>query len=191
MITEGFRDALEIGYQARPKLFDLAINKADVLYSEVVEVEERITLEDSAKDPFPEKINIDSDPCLKVGHSGDVIRILKPLNVEKTRQSLRGLHQKGFRSICICLAHSYTYPHHEEMVRLIAEEEGFLSISVSSALLPMIKMISRGMSATADAYLTPEIKKYIKTFKSGFEGGLEKTRCQFMQSDGGLVDVNR
>jgi 5-oxoprolinase (ATP-hydrolysing) len=67
---------------------------------------------------------------------------------------------------------------------------GFRSISTSSNLIPMIKLISRGMSATADAYLTPEIKKYVANFRRGFKGGLEGTRVQFMQSDGGLVDVS-
>ncbi|KAI1208236.1 Hydantoinase B/oxoprolinase-domain-containing protein [Annulohypoxylon truncatum] len=191
LITEGFRDALEIGYQARPKLFDLAINKPDVLYSEVVEVEERVTMEDSTKDPFPHKIEIESDPALKVGQSGDIIRILKPLNVESTRNSLQELFQKGYRSVCICLAHSYSFPDHENIIRDLAKDVGFTSISASSNLIPMIKLISRGMSATADAYLTPEIKRYISNFRRGFKDELEFTRCQFMQSDGGLVDVER
>jgi 5-oxoprolinase (ATP-hydrolysing) len=56
--------------------------------------------------------------------------------------------------------------------------------------MPMIKLVSRGMSATADAYLTPEIKRYIEGFRAGFKDGLEKTRCEFMQSDGGLVNMN-
>ncbi|KAI1769296.1 Hydantoinase B/oxoprolinase-domain-containing protein [Hypoxylon sp. FL1150] len=191
LITKGFRDALEIGYQARPKLFDLAINKPDVLYSEVVEVEERVTMEDAIKDPLPCGIDVESDPALRVGQSGDIIRILEPLNVESTRKSLQGLFDKGFRSICICLAHSYSFPDHENAIRDIAREVGFTSISASASLIPMIKLISRGMSATADAYLTPEIKRYVSNFRRGFRDGLEGTRCQFMQSDGGLVDVEK
>ncbi|KAL7629519.1 hypothetical protein AAE478_001040 [Parahypoxylon ruwenzoriense] len=191
LITEGFRDALEIGYQARPKLFDLAVNKPDVLYSEVVEVEERVTMEDSTKDSFKGNINVDSDPSLKVGQSGDIVRILKPLNIESTRKSLQGVFEKGYRSICICLAHSYSFPDHENAIRDLAKEMGFTSISASANLIPMIKLISRGMSATADAYLTPEIKRYVSNFRRGFKDELENIRCQFMQSDGGLVDVER
>lgn len=191
LITKGFKDALEIGYQARPKLFDLAINKPDVLYSEVAEIEERVTMEDSTKDPFTTKIDVESDPALRVGRSGDIVRILTPLDIETTRKSLRDLYVRGFRSICICFAHSYSFPDHEDAVRELAEEEGFTSISTSSNLIPMIKLISRGMSATADAYLTPEIKRYIENFRRGFKGGLQDTRCQFMQSDGGLVDVDK
>ncbi|KAI1387841.1 Hydantoinase B/oxoprolinase-domain-containing protein [Hypoxylon trugodes] len=191
LITEGFRDALEIGYQARPKLFDLAISKPDVLYSEVVEVEERVTMEDSTKDPIQGGINVEFDPALRVGQSGDIVRILKPLNIQSTRRSLQELFERGYRSICICLAHSYSFPDHENAIQDLAKEIGFTSISASASLIPMIKLISRGMSATADAYLTPEIKRYVSNFRHGFMDNLKNTRCQFMQSDGGLVDVER
>jgi 5-oxoprolinase (ATP-hydrolysing) len=189
LITQGFKDVLEIGYQARPKLFDLAINKPDVLYSEVVEIEERVTVEDSAKDPFPYKIDVSLDPSLQVGKSGDILRVLTPLNIERTRKSLENLYSRGFRTLSICLAHSYTFPDHEKQVQAIALKVGFTHISMSSSLMPMIKLVSRGMSATADAYLTPEIKRYIEGFRQGFKDGLRNTRCEFMQSDGGLVNM--
>lgn len=191
LITKGFKDALAIGYQARPKLFDLNIKKPEVLYSEVIEVDERVTMEDATKDPLPVgSIRPEADPALRVGRSGDIVRILTPLNLESTRQSLQDLRQRGFESICICLAHSYSFPDHEDTIRDLAQELGFASISTSSSLIPMIKLISRGMSATADAYLTPEIKKYIANFRRGFKDNLKGTRVQFMQSDGGLVDVS-
>ncbi|CAH0054766.1 unnamed protein product [Clonostachys solani] len=191
LITKGFKDALEIGYQSRPKLFELAITKPEVLYSEVVEVDERVTMEDSTKDPFPAgSLKLNSNPALRVGQSGDIVRILDPLNIASTRKSLEDLRQRGFESISICLAHSYSFPDHENAIRDMAQEMGFTSISTSSNLIPMIKLISRGMSATADAYLTPEIKRYISNFRKGFKGNLEGARVQFMQSDGGLVDIS-
>lgn len=170
----------------------MSIYKPDVLYSEVVEIDERVTMEDSTKDPFPlGSIDIASDPALRVGRSGDIVRILKPLNIEKTTKALKDLYHKGYRSICICLAHSYSFPDHEDAIKELASKEGFTSISVSSTLIPMIKLVSRGMSATADAYLTPEIKKYIEGFRKGFADNLETTRCEFMQSDGGLSNIDR
>lgn len=189
LITKGFKDVLEIGYQARPALFDLSINKPDVLYSEIVEIDERVTMEDSDKDPFPEEIDVSFSPELSIGRSGDVVRILTPLNIEKTKSSLIELFSKGYRSLSVCLAHSYTFPDHELFIEKLAREVGFIHISVSSSLMPMIKMVSRGMSATADAYLTPEIKKYIEGFRSGFRDELQNTRCEFMQSDGGLASM--
>jgi 5-oxoprolinase (ATP-hydrolysing) len=82
---------------------------------------------------------------------------------------------------------------HELAIEKIAKEIGFPQISLSSQLLPMIKMTSRGISATADAYLTPVIKRYIDGFRGGFKDGLRSsdTRCEFMQSDGGLVNFEK
>jgi len=73
----------------------------------------------------------------------------------------------------------------------LAQEIGFTHISLSSAIMPMIKMVPRGTSATADAYLTPCIKTYVDGFVSGFDENLTKNvSLQFMQSDGGLVPVS-
>jgi len=92
--------------------------------------------------------------------------------------------------LAITLINSYTFPNHELQVADIARDVGFTQISVSSQIFPMIRAISRGYSATADAYLTPLTRNYIDGFREGFVGGLEDSkgaRCEFMQSDGGLV----
>lgn len=88
--------------------------------------------------------------------------------------------------------HSYTFPDHENQVGKLAQKIGFTHVSLSSQVMPMVKIVPRGTSATADAYLTPCIKQYIKGFVSGFDDGFEKgtTQLQFMQSDGGLVPVS-
>ena len=88
--------------------------------------------------------------------------------------------------------HSYTFPQHERLIGEIAAEIGFGHISLSSELMPMCKIVPRGHSANADAYLTPEIKKYIQGFESGFENlAGSNVHCEFMQSDGGLVNFER
>lgn len=93
------------------------------------------------------------------------------------------------------LLHSYTFYDHELAIGKIAREIGFTQVSLSSQLLPMIRAISRGHSAAADAYLSPVVQKYINGFRSGFVGKLEDSsrgaRCEFMQSDGGLVAWQR
>ncbi|KAJ5484299.1 Hydantoinaseoxoprolinase N-terminal [Penicillium expansum] len=197
LITKGFKDALLIGTQSRPKLFALNIQRPDVLYEDVVEIDERVTIEDYQQNPTPDKESLqkslESDASLKKGVSGEVVRILEPLNEESTRQNLQQLYEKGYRSIAICLVHSYTFQDHELAIEKIAKEIGFTQISLSSQLLPMIKMTSRGASATADAYLTPVIQRYIQGFRSGFKDGLTSadTRCEFMQSDGGLANFEK
>jgi 5-oxoprolinase (ATP-hydrolysing) len=197
LITKGFKDALVIGTQSRPKLFALNIQRPDVLYEDVVEVEERVTIKDYQQNPTPNKEELqkalESDPCLKRGVSGEVVRILEPLDETRTRTSLEKMFAEGYRSIAVCLVHSYTFQEHELAIERIAKEIGFTQISLSSQLLPMIKMTSRGSSATADAYLTPVIQRYIEGFRSGFKDGLrsENTRCEFMQSDGGLTNFEK
>ncbi|KAJ9260556.1 hypothetical protein DTO212C5_8485 [Paecilomyces variotii] len=158
-IATGFGELLKIGHQTRPKLFDLDIKKPDVLYAKSIEVDERVTIDV----PLAE----DKDAGTTVhGLSGDVVRILKPLNEGE----------------------------HELRIAEIAKEVGFTHISLSSQVAPMIRLVPRGMSATADAYLTPTVKRYIDGFTKGFEGGFQRpgeTKCQFMQSDGGLADFRR
>ena len=106
------------------------------------------------------------------------------------RAGLQSLFDSGVRSLAITLLHSYTFPDHELALARLAETIGFTQISLSSQVSPMIKAISRGYSATADAYLTPLTKAYIENFRTGFLGNLEDSngaRCEFMQSDGGLA----
>lgn len=209
VVTKGFKDCLEIGNQSRPKIFDLAIRRPDVLYETVVEVDERVTLEDYAEDPYRNQTKIDKRTAstdeqhdLVEGLSGEAVRILKRPDESQITESLQRLFDSGIKSVAVCLMHGYTFPDHEALVGKIARKIGFQHVSLSHELLPMIKLVPRATSACADAYLTPAIKKYISGFEAGFEGGLgteaakktktDKTaRCEFMQSDGGLVDVGK
>lgn len=206
VVTKGFRDCLEIGNQSRPNIFDLAIRKPDVLYKNVVEIDERVTLEDYAEDP--ERNETKSQPYeansnveIVRGLSGEAVRILQRPKDEVIRKQLQEVYDSGLRSIAVCLMHGYTFPHHEALVGRIAKEIGFEHVSLSHELMPMIKLVPRATSTCADAYLTPAIKKYIDGFSKGFAGGLgsesvkkesgdKGARCEFMQSDGGLVDVD-
>ena len=207
VVTKGFKDCLEIGNQSRPKIFDLAIRKPEVLYQKVLEIDERVTLEDYAEDPERSTTQVeprdkaDSQAELVRGLSSEAVRILKRPSEATVRDQLQDLYNEGIRSIAVCLVHGYTYPDHEALVGRLAQEIGFKHVSLSHELMPMIKLVPRATSACADAYLTPAIKKYIAGFQAGFEGGLgtqsvkqnegaKGARCEFMQSDGGLVDVD-
>ncbi|KAI9683685.1 MAG: hypothetical protein M1829_004990 [Trizodia sp. TS-e1964] len=203
VVTKGFKHCLDIGNQSRPRIFDLAIRKPDVLYQTVMEVDERVTLEDYAEHPEREKTTVTgTDTDLVQGLSSEAIRVLKRPVEATVRQQLKTLLDTGIRSIAVCLMHAYTFPHHEALVGRLAKELGFEHISLSHELMPMIKLVPRATSACADAYLTPTIKKYIAGFQAGFDGGLgsesrkgelgkKAAKCEFMQSDGGLVDVAR
>jgi 5-oxoprolinase (ATP-hydrolysing) len=192
LITKGFKDLLKISNQSRPNIFDLTVATPELLYQSVVEVDERITLEGWAENPYPKEIDVASDSNLRVGLTGEVVRILKTPDLDVTRVSIQRLWDEGFRSLSVVFIHSYLYPDHERQVGSLAREMGF-SVVESAAVQPMIKAVPRGMSAVADAYLTPIIKDYIDSISAHFEGGLaaEGLRCEFMQSDGGLVDFRR
>ncbi|CDR40053.1 CYFA0S04e02608g1_1 [Cyberlindnera fabianii] len=188
--TKGFKDCLVIGDQTRPRIFDLKIEKPSLLYETVVEVDERVTLEDYSEDPQLKVTDASSDPSLVKGLSGETVRVLKAPNLAEIESTLRVLYATGIRAVGVALLHSYTYPEHEKLIGEIAAKIGFTHISLSSELSPMIKLIPRANSCIADAYLTPEIKKYLEGFTSGLADKKE-AKIEFMKSDGGLVDASK
>ncbi|OBA23088.1 Hydantoinase B multi-domain protein [Metschnikowia bicuspidata var. bicuspidata NRRL YB-4993] len=193
--TKGFKDVLAIGNQSRPHIFDLSISKPDVLYDCVVEVDERVTLEDFVEDPA-RQVSAANGRDLVTGLSLETVRVLQTPNEADVRRSLQLVYDAGIRSVGVCLMHAYTYPDHERIVGDIARQIGFTHVSLSSSLSPMIKFVARANSAIVDAYLTPEIRKYLRSFEAGLAHGYRSdsnrdgVRCHFMQSDGGLVDAH-
>lgn len=218
LITKGFKDLLLIGNQSRPRIFDLNIRRPNPLYSEVVEVDERVTLVGYTSDPKAEgnAIQWNEDGTIERGYrgpgwdgegdaegpgdivrgiSGEAVRILKRPDLDLVRHDLKRLYDAGYRSLAIVLVHSYTFPEHETQIGRLAREVGFTQVSESSQLLPMIKMVPRGVSSTADAYLTPILREYLDGFFHGFDaklkdGRIKSPRVEFMGSDGGLLDLN-
>lgn len=222
--THGFRDLIQIGNQARPAIFDLAIHKPEALYADVVEVDERVTVVGYTSDPQARAHAVEfasherdaaitkpytgADrppsagplggeyvaPQIVQGVSGEAVAILRQPDTTKVRADLQRLYDDGYRSLAIVFLFSYTYPEHEQVVKKIAQEIGFLNISCSAELMPMIKAVPRATSTTADAYLTPVLQKYIDGFFEGFDASLRDgsagTRVEFMMSDGGLTSVD-
>ncbi|KAL5363113.1 Hydantoinase B/oxoprolinase-domain-containing protein [Aspergillus floccosus] len=186
--TKGFRDLLKIGDQSRPNIFDLSMARPGVLPEGVVEVNERVV-------PCHPSADKDAFAGARVveGVTGEKFRVVQELDLEEVRKELQRLKEEGYQSLSVALVHSFAYPEHERQIGELAESMGF-SVTLSSKLQPMIKIVPRGMSAAADAYLTPVIKTYIDSISSSFEGGLEsqrECRFEFMQSDGGLVDFRK
>lgn len=194
LITKGFVDLLVIGNQARPNLFDLSVKRLDKLYEKVIEVDERVTIEGFTEDPEPIPIDIASDPDLVEGLSGEAVRILNKPDYEAVRKDLQALWDEGFRSLALALMHSYAYPEHELKIADIAREMGF-KIAVSSQLQPMIKIVPRAQSATADAYLSPITQGYLASFAKGFKGEFKDAenlnKLLLSQSDGGLTSFQK
>uniref|UniRef100_A0A183BQF6 5-oxoprolinase n=1 Tax=Globodera pallida TaxID=36090 RepID=A0A183BQF6_GLOPA len=182
LVTRGFKDLLHIGNQSRPNIFDFDIQIPETLYEEVVEVDERVILEDpSCKMEIPGR-NVRAQ-------NGQLVIVEKELDDESISHSLRPIFARGIRSLAVLLLHSYIWPDHEEAIGRIAEQIGFTNVSLSSRVVPMIKAVPRGFTSCADAYLTPIIQKYISCFRAGFTGALSGVQLEFMQSDGGLCPV--
>ena len=142
-ITKGFRDALRIAYQNRPRLFDRHIVLPEMLYSKVVEVEER------------------------VGARGEMVL---PLNVDKARADLQAAFAEGYRSIAIVFMHGYRFTDHESKVAGLAKEVGFTQISVSHRVSPLMKLVGRGDTTVVDAYLSPILGRYVNQVASELDG---------------------
>jgi 5-oxoprolinase (ATP-hydrolysing) len=142
-ITRGFRDALRIAYQNRPKIFARQIVLPVLLYSKVIEVEER------------------------VGAHGEVHM---PLDVERTRRDLHAAYDEGYRALAIVLMHGYRYPAHERQVAAMARAIGYGQVSVSHEVSPLMKLVSRGDTTVVDAYLSPILRRYVEQVASELDG---------------------
>ena len=161
VVNRGFRDALRIGYQTRPRLFDLRIVLPEMLYERVVEVEGR------------------------VGAGGELIA---PLDTARAEAELRAAFADGIRSVAIVLMHGYRYPEHELALGRFARDIGFTQVSTSYETSPLMKLVGRGDTTVVDAYLSPLLRRYIDQVAGELGEGV---RLMFMQSNGGLTDARR
>ncbi|DBA91131.1 hypothetical protein WJX77_000744 [Trebouxia sp. C0004] len=195
--TKGFKDLLYIGNQARPRIFDLEIKLQDVLYESVVEVDEQIVLplgdeasKRAGKNPTRDSEIYPIEGKKITSQTGEVGIVRRSPDMDSLKSALKEVLENGITSLAVVLKHSFLFPEHEEQVGALAKSMGFTQISLSSEVMPMVKMVPRGYTAAADAYLTPHIMKYIETFESGFSD-LNDVQLSFMQSDGGLAPTNR
>ena len=160
VVTQGFADALAIGYQNRPDIFALNIVKPEPLYECVVEAKERLNA------------------------AGNLI---EALNEDAITASLQQCVASGINSVAICLVHGYRFPQHENRIAEIASEIGLAQISVSHDVESLIKFVSRAETTLADAYLTPVLNNYIDSLRNALTKISTPNRLLFMQSNGGLV----
>eukprot|EP00878_Enallax_costatus_P038299 GHUV01043494.1.p1 GENE.GHUV01043494.1~~GHUV01043494.1.p1 ORF type:complete len:278 (+),score=63.93 GHUV01043494.1:146-979(+) len=163
LVSAGLPDLLHIGNQSRPDIFDLKIQTPENLYETVVEVDESVMLplgtEPSPRNgPHPESnANIACPGARVVGTTGEEVCVRRTPDLDKLRRDLQAVLDNGISSIAVVLKHAAIYPEHEKMVGQLAQEMGFKQVSLSHAVMPMVKMVPRGFTAAADAYLTPHI----------------------------------
>ncbi|HKA80750.1 MAG TPA: hydantoinase B/oxoprolinase family protein [Xanthobacteraceae bacterium] len=166
VITRGFRDALKIGYQARPKIFARHIIKPEMLFERVVEVDERVRADGT----------VEREPDLAA-----------------VRAELAAALADGIEAVAVVFMHAYRYAEHEQRVAALARDLGFAQVSVSHEVSPLIKLVGRGDTTVVDAYLSPILKQYVAQVaeEMGAEGatsaGGDHPRLMFMMSSGGLT----
>jgi 5-oxoprolinase (ATP-hydrolysing) len=159
LITRGFRDALRIGYQARPKIFARHIIKPAMLYERVVEVDARVRADGT----------VEREPDL-----------------DAVKAQLQAALADGINAVAIVLMHAYRYPAHEARVAALARALGFPQVSASHEVSALIKLVSRGDTTVVDAYLSPILRRYVAQVAQAL-GADAAPRLMFMTSAGGLT----
>jgi 5-oxoprolinase (ATP-hydrolysing) len=172
LVTKGFRDALRIGYQARPKIFAKHIVKPDMLYERVVEVDERVRADGTVE---------------------------RELDLEPARRELERAKADGIGAVAIVLMHAYRYHAHEQRLAALAREIGFPQVSASHEVSPLIKLVGRGDTTVVDSYLSPILRRYVAQVAAELHGDAAESspggggevsrdpRLMFMMSSGGLT----
>ena len=176
--TKGFKDLLLIHNQSRPNIFDLNIKRSNKLFTDVIEIDERVQILKHAQ------------PGAVQGRTGEYFEVLTPLNESEVYSSLSSIRSKGIDTLAVCLLHSYSYTLHEERIRAIASSLNFSYIALSSEIMPMFKYLPRMSTTSTDAYLTPILQEYIHQFRQGFDSNFDQVSVLFMQSDGGLCEMS-
>jgi 5-oxoprolinase (ATP-hydrolysing) len=143
VVTRGFHDALRIAYQNRPRLFDLEIVLPDLLYGEVVEIDERLAADGT---------------------------VVTPLEEQGARAALQAARGRGYSAVAIAFMHGYLNPAHEARVAALATEAGFTQVSVSHQVSPLIRFVARGDTTVVDAYLSPVLRTYVNRVAAALPG---------------------
>ena len=141
--TRGFRDALRIAYQARPRLFERHIVLPELLYEQVVEADERM------------------------GAQGDLIQALDAAGLAP---KLQAAYDSGIRACAIVFMHAYRAPAHEAAAAALARRIGFMQVSASHEVSPLMKLVSRGDTTVVDAYLSPILRRYVEQVATQMPG---------------------
>lgn len=163
LTTKGFRDALRIGYQARPKIFAKHIIKPDMLFERVFEVDERVRADGT---------------------------IERELDMDGVRDALSGALDDGIKAVAIVFMHAYRYPAHEQRVAELAREMNFPQVSVSHEVSPLIKLVGRGDTTVVDAYLSPILRRYVATVAEELNTGHAANSSSPLPASGKAIRKN-
>ncbi|MEU1013454.1 hydantoinase B/oxoprolinase family protein [Streptomyces sp. NPDC005890] len=143
VVTRGFRDALRIAYQNRPRIFARRIELPELLHERVVEVDERVAADGT---------------------------VLRAPDLDALAGPLQEAYDDGIRAIAVVCLHSHLHPGHERAVGELAARIGFPQISLSSEVSPLMRLVPRGDTAVVDAYLSPVLRRYVRHIADELRG---------------------
>ena len=153
-----------MGNQSRPDIFDLGIKTRGRLYEAVEEIDERVGIYTDKMEGSGEVFEGRVEGTV----TGENVRVIKEVDLEEVKAALKRRHDEGFRSVAVVFMHSYLYPAHEVAVGEICADIGYSQITLSHQTTRMVKIVPRGQTSVASAYLTPSITEYLEGFKEGF-----------------------
>lgn len=169
--TEGFEGVLEIGRQARPKLYDLLFQKPEV----IVPADRRI----GAKE--------------RVAADGSTITALTAGEIRRLTRILRRLRPDA---VAICFLFSFRNPMHESTLAKVLRRAGYL-VSVSHEILPEFREFERTSTTAINAYLAPVMSSYLRETESRASSVWRSAQAhaavsvRVMQSNGGIISATR
>lgn len=134
LVTRGFRDLLRIGRQARPRLFDLAVQLPRQLYTQVAEIGGRLDADGNEQEALDEAA---------------------------AAQALADWQAQGIEAVAVVLLHAWRNPAHEQRLAALARAAGFAQVSVSHRCGGRIRVVERGQTCVLDAYLSPVLAAYL------------------------------
>lgn len=160
--TKGFRDALVIGRQTRPRLYDLEPQREPSL--------------------VPQGLRLEADE--RLDYRGEVLRKLDPAEVERL---LDRAQRAGAESLAVCFLFSFLNSDHERAVAKAARRRG-LAVSASHEILPEHREYERASTTVANAYVSPVMARYLSRLDLGLRrrGG---SRLRVMASNGGSISA--
>src|SRR5438309_3967185 len=159
--TAGFEDAIEIGRQARPKLYDFFFDRVEPL----VPSERRFGIEE------------------RTASDGKILEAASRKELAPLLKRLREAHPEA---IAISLLFSFANPNNESAVAQACRSLA-LPISVSHEILPEFREYERTSTVVVNAYLQPVVQKYLENLARRAHSSRGKSNIFLMQSSGGIT----
>ena len=114
--------------------------------------------------------------------------VLTPLNEDDVRSAARYFREEGIEAIAISFLWSFRNPAHELRAREILEQElPGIYVSLSTEILPQIRLYERNSTTALNAYVGPVLTRYIARLLEQLETRNFTGKLLIMQSNGGVM----